>query len=315
MIENLPLSTTFGVEVRGLSLGAPLDPATREALMELWRQHGVLLFRGLGTSEAALIEVSKWFGELEIHPVNANLRGDHPEVLDISYHPPESEDDLSQPVYEVEGRAIASWLPWHSDLVYMPTINHGGILRAIEVPPEGGETGFIDQIAAWEALPDRLKQAIEDKYVVYQLNVNMEINRFLPVPARAVKTSSVAEKINKRIAAGDFPPVAHPMVFEQPGTGRKVLNVSPAFAFGIEGMGEDGDALLHEVIAHMVRPEFTYFHQWQKDDLVLFDNWRLAHEAAGVPPQHRRSMQRTTIKGDYAQGRLATTHEGTSLAA
>lgn len=305
MLETSRLSERFGVEVLGLEARSSLDPAVLAELQDIWVREGVLLFRGLGTSEQALIDVSRWFGELEIHPVNANLLTETPEVLDISYHPPKHESDLSQPVYEVEGRMLASWLPWHSDLVYMPTINRGGILRAIDVPPEMGETGFIDQIAAYEGLPDRLKQAIEGRYVVYQLCIDMEKNPFLPTPGRSVAISVVSDKIEKRIAAGEFPKVAHPMVFTQHETGRKVLNVSPAFSFGIEGMDAEGDALLRQVIAHMVRPEFAYFHKWRKDDLVLFDNWRLAHAAQGVAPQHSRSMQRTTIKGDYALGRLA----------
>ena len=38
--------------------------------------------------------------------------------------------------------------------------------------------------------------------------------------------------------------------------------------------------------------------------MVLFDNWRMMHCAAGVPVEARRHMQRTTITGDYGRGRL-----------
>jgi len=96
----------------------------------------------------------------------------------------------------------------------------------------------------------------------------------------------------------------HPMVYRQPGTGRPILHVSPWFADGIEGMeNAEGDALLAEVIGHVLRPELMYFHKWQEGDMVLWDNWRMLHCACGVPPSETRIMRRTTIVGDYGLGR------------
>jgi taurine dioxygenase len=95
------------------------------------------------------------------------------------------------------------------------------------------------------------------------------------------------------------------MVYIQEQTGRPVLNLSPWFAEGIEGMEtEEGDALLHEVVQHCISSDQAYFHQWQPDDMVLWDNWRMLHCATGIPPDGSRHMQRTTIAGDYALGRL-----------
>jgi taurine dioxygenase len=96
----------------------------------------------------------------------------------------------------------------------------------------------------------------------------------------------------------------HPLVYRQAETGKKVLHVSPWFADGIEGMeNAEGDALLAEVIAQVIRPELMYFHQWQEGDMVLWDNWRMLHCATGVPPDETRIMRRTTIVGDYGLGR------------
>ena len=62
--------------------------------------------------------------------------------------------------------------------------------------------------------------------------------------------------------------------------------------------------LLREVIAHATKPEHSYFHRWTVDDMVLWDNWRMMHQACGVPPEEERKMRRTTIAGDYALGRF-----------
>ena len=104
-----------------------------------------------------------------------------------------------------------------------------------------------------------------------------------------------------------YPRVVHPMVFTQAETGRKVLNVSPGFAEGIlELGGPDGDALLREVIAHCTDPATAWFHDWRDGDMVLWDNWRVLHEACGCNPEEERVVHRTTIKGDYGLGSSST---------
>ena len=37
--------------------------------------------------------------------------------------------------------------------------------------------------------------------------------------------------------------------------------------------------------------------------MILWDNWRVLHSATGIPEDETRVMYRTTISGDYAQGR------------
>jgi taurine dioxygenase len=94
-------------------------------------------------------------------------------------------------------------------------------------------------------------------------------------------------------------------VFTQPETGRKVLNLSPWFAQGIEGMENDeGDALLHQLVEHTLDPSTMCIHRWRPTDMVLCDNWRMLHSASGVAPDDVRHLQRTTITGDYALGRI-----------
>ena len=119
---------------------------------------------------------------------------------------------------------------------------------------------------------------------------------------RRLRIAASGTKIQQRKFS--YPRVIHPMVFTQAETGRKVLNVSPGFALGIyEDATAEGDALLREVIEVCTDPAFCYYHRWQTDDMVLWDNWRTLHCAKGVPADQTRVMERTTITGDYALGR------------
>ena len=88
-------------------------------------------------------------------------------------------------------------------------------------------------------------------------------------------------------------------------TGRKVLKLSPMHAQRILGMEPaESDALLHELADHLVDARFAYFHTWQADDAIVWDNWRTIHSATGVPHDVERLAQRTTLVGDYKLGRF-----------
>ncbi len=295
-VAPLALDLGFGAMVSGLTREQLHDAGIRKALFDLWIDKGVILFRG-DTSAEMHVELSRCFGELEPHPFPETTEADNPDLVKIKYYP---EDGT---YYDIGGELRGGWLPWHSDLIYTDHINRGGILRPVQLPQDLGLTGFIDQIAAWDRLPQHLRDRIEGLHVVYVVDMDFSRQRFAHGGGlRCMRMAKSGTAIARRMWT--YPRVVHPMVFTQAETGRKVLNVSPGFAEGIfELGGPDGDALLREVIAHCTDPAIAYFHQWRDDDMVLWDNWRVLHCASGVPPEQTRVMQRTTIKGDYALGR------------
>jgi taurine dioxygenase len=290
-----------GVLVQGLTREMLEDAQLGQHLREIWIDKGLIVFRGLSGTDAHL-ELSRIFGELTSHPSGVARNAVHRELSDIQYLPEDGN------VYEIDGQEVGAYLPWHSDLVYFDQINRGGILRSIEPAVEGGLTGFIDRIAAYERLPQRLKEVIENAFLIYWGDFRQEHARFSRVTRVIHEGASLKRIIAKR---NQFPRVAHPMVYVQAETGRKVLNVSPWFAQNIEGMdGPEGDALLQEVVSYCTDERYGYFHRWLPEDMVLWDNWRMLHSALGVPRHVRRIMQRTTILGDYALGRIVSEPRG-----
>ena len=299
-VQPISESLGFGAVVSDLRLEHLTSPAIPQQLRSLWLQHGLLVFRNVDPSDRMHVDLSRCFGDLEKHPLTEAYEHESDEITPIRYSPQEST------VYEVDGEARGGWLPWHSDLAYVDRINRGGILKPIELPPSGGETGFIDKIEAYERLPDSLKRRIEGLYVAYRLDLDATRQRFGRQPR--LKLLHLSPATSRAMEAGkEWPDALHPMVYEQPGTGRKMLNVSPYFAIGIHGLsGPDGDELLAEVIDHAIDDRSAYYHQWKTtNEMVLWDNWRMLHCAKGVQAHIARSMQRTTIAGDYALGRWA----------
>ena len=298
-VENLDPRLAFGARVSGLTREHLASAEVRKALVDLWVDKGVILFRDGESSPAMQVELSRVFGSPEAFPFKeSRSEGEFPELVNIKYYPGDGT------AYEVNGKVIGGWIPWHTDMIYFSKINRGGILRPSRMPEHGGgETGYADKISAYERLPDALKAKIEGLHVVYTADLNYAHARFAgDVKIKWVSGAKSWTKIMERIY--QYPRVVHPMVFTQPETGRKVLNVSPGFADGIFEMGGPaGDALLAEVNSYCVDDSQTYFHQWRPDDMVLWDNWRTLHCAAGVDPNDTRHMERTTIHGDYSLGR------------
>ncbi len=302
-IEALPGQPHFGALITGLTPHVLDDADVQDELRTLWIDCGIIVFRGVDGSEDAHVRLSSIFGELMFHPMFRNQPDHHPALIDLNHTGKEF-------VYEVDGRELGAWLPWHSDLIYTDEINRGGILRALELPERGGgNTGFIDRINAYQALPDALKARIEGLEVLYKPDFDASRQRFgRNEQVRLVSGDQVIRALN----AEDRPRTVHPLVYTQAETGKKVLNISPWFAVGIHGMENDeGDAILKAVIEHAIRPDLIYLHDWQLGDMVLWDNWRMLHSASGIDPTDRRRMQRTTIAGDYALGR--TEHAGAAI--
>ena len=302
--ETAPLDgqDRYGTIVTRLAPEAIGDPEVRTALLDLWTETGLIVFRGLEGGIDTQVRLSEIYGEPEVHPMmeGTDIKTEHRALAPIEFDPQKDGN-----IYVIGGRELGGYLPWHFDGAYVDRINHGGILRPDVLPGEGGETGFLDQIAAWELLPERLKREIDGKSVIYSYQPDFTRAKFGPRADRLVQMSELFR------TGADHPSVQvraiHPAVYKQPATGRKVLHISPWFADGIEGMeNAEGDALLAEVIGHVLDPELMYFHKWQSGDMVLWDNWRMLHCSCGVPPGETRIMRRTTIVGDYGLGRRET---------
>ena len=297
-IERLSEDLTFGCVVTGL---APEDldaPATREELRERWLQDGLVIFRGSKVTPEFQIALSDCFARTIVHPVREIRHPEHEKLIRLVSNPQGEDEDL----IEVDGVAGCGWLPWHKDIIFTDRINHGGILHATKITSRGGETGFIDQIAAWNRLPDDLKAEIEGLEVVYKFGPPEEDPWCCREQVRYLKIGPANRSMYER-AARDWPPVVHPLVFTQRETGRKALNLSPRFARSILGLDKERSDELLSFLANYLWDSPSYHHKWAEGEMVLWDNWRMLHRVTPAPFEEVRIVERTTLDGDYGLGR------------
>jgi taurine dioxygenase len=274
-----PFDGPLGAAVIGLDLSAPLSDADFRRIHRAHLDHHVLVFRDQRITPQQQVDFSRRFGRLQIHVLRNFQLASNPEVLLIS-----NIIENGQPI----GLGDAGHF-WHSDLSYKEVPSLGSMLHAQELPAEGGDTLFSNQHLAYETLPAALLNAVQGARAEHSyLAQYAELQRRNPF--RPNLTQAQIDEVK---------PVEHPVVRVHPETGRRALFVSEHFTTRIVGLPDDESrALLDELFAHSVKPEFVYRHQWQPHDMVFWDNRSLMHLAAGCPNDQRRMLYRTTIEGD-----------------
>ena len=98
------------------------------------------------------------------------------------------------------------------------------------------------------------------------------------------------------------PGARHPVFRVQPATGRKALYLGRRRNAYILGLPlDESEALLDELWAQASRPEFTWGHEWQLGDTLIWDNRCLVHRRDPFDASERRMMHRVQVRGERPQ--------------
>src|SRR4051812_20426218 len=120
-----PVTTTIGAEVGGIDLHRPLDDATVDAIRKALLDHLVLFFRDQHIDDDEHLAFALRFGTLSIPPLATKYQ-DSPAVTVLDQVAPKGEGADE----------------WHSDNTFMPNPPLGSILRCVQLPETGGDTGL-----------------------------------------------------------------------------------------------------------------------------------------------------------------------------
>ena len=270
-IEVSPLAGALGAEVRGVDVSGPLADEVRGEVLDALHQHLVVFFRDQCLTCAQHHAFAGNFGPQVEHPFTKGL-AEWPEIIEIIRSPGEA--------YNWDSK-------FHSDLMFLEEPPMGASLYAIEIPPYGGDTVFVNMYLAYETLSEGLKEVLRGLRGVNESGS----------PANYSTPGAMAGKQGEPMAA------SHPVVRTHPVTGRKSLFVSPGFTRRFEGMtAEESRPLIEFLCEHALRPEFTCRFRWSPGALAVWDNRVSLHRAVpdffGEVDRHRRVMHRVTIGGD-----------------
>jgi taurine dioxygenase len=270
-LEVHPIAGALGAELAGVDLGADPDDATIADIRRALLAHGVIFFRDQELDAEQHKRLARRFGEIFIHPNYAGTQAD-PEIVMIVREPGDT-------------RVVGE--EWHADTTMMPRPPMGAILYALEVPPYGGDTLFASQYLAYESLSDGMKRLIGGLRAVHS-------DRLVAGPQsnyNAGRTTKARDDADWRETI-----TLHPIVGTHPETGRKLLFVNHSYTVGIEGLTDDeARPLLHFLMDHGHRPEFTCRFRWTKGAVAFWDNRCVKHLAINDAGPYRRVMRRVQI--------------------
>jgi taurine dioxygenase len=274
----ISIGEMIAADIQDANLSQPLDDVSIVAITEAWNENLVLRFRNQHLSDADLIRFSSYFGELDPpgpNPYGVTFLPEFPEINVIS----NVKDDTGVPIGNLgDGEAV-----WHADMTYIDNPPEAGILYALEVPVGQGDTYFANMVAAYNDLPSDLRVAIEGKTLIHDAAHN---------------SAGMLRKGYEEITDVKLTPGArHPLAYEDQ-YGRVSLFLGRRPHAYIVGMEEsDSDSLLDALWAHATRPKYSWHNEWQKGDLVMWQNRMVMHRRDAFDPSTRRVMHRTQLKG------------------
>jgi taurine dioxygenase len=275
-IEIEPTGQGCGARVRGVDLGRPLDEGTVARLRAAWLEHHVLVFPDQPTDDDDLERFTRYFGPF----------GDDP-----FFGPIEGREHVAAILREADETTPLFAEAWHSDWSFQERPPQGTILRAVEIPPSGGDTLFADQHAAFETMPASLRARIEGRRAIHSAKLP-----YSPDGAYGDADQAAGRSMDIRPSEAAFAETLHPIVCRHPETGRPAVFSTLGYIVGVEGLpAAEAFALLKELHDWQTRDEFVYRHVWAPDMLVMWDNRSVLHAATGGYAGHARRLHRTTI--------------------
>lgn len=267
-----PMSDNAGATISGVQLAA-IDDAGLTALKHAVFEHGVAVLRSQSLSPEEHIAFAKRWGGIDIN----------------NYFPLEDEYPEIAIVRKKADQQTNIGGAWHTDHSYDQIPAMGSILVARVLPPSGGDTLFAHMGAAYDALPDDLKDAVADLRAYHTAD-----HVYAPDGIYA-QTDMGSELRGQEMKTG----ATHPVVIRHPQTGRKLLYVNPSFTIHFEGQTRaESLPLLHRLYNAAMDEANQCRIVWQPGTVAIWDNRATWHNALNDYPGYAREMHRITLSGE-----------------
>jgi alpha-ketoglutarate-dependent sulfate ester dioxygenase len=264
-----PLTPTIGAEVGGVDLSKPISDSTRDEIKAALLKYKVLFFREQTVNRRQHLDFAKRFGAIYTPPYEADrlVEVDGESGLHIISASPNQREQ-----YEAQRRPGIVYDGYHSDTNWRIVPSWGAILRAVDVPPVGGDTIWVDAAKAYRELPEDVKQRLEGLHAIVDFRASLQR------------------------AGHDYPLVAHPIVRTHRETGEKILWVDFGKHPLIVGVPEAENRELLAIILDKYRKSENQvrFH-WKPGSIAFWDNRAAVHRAVHDYGDYPRKLERVLI--------------------
>ncbi len=206
------LGEEIGAEISGVDVKCPSDYEWN-TIYQTWLDHNVIVVRDqeLGTED--FYNYSLRFGPVEAHPSKSTRHPDFPKITVLGVDKFDEDGHLDMAVYRRGAEEF------HTDGAYDQDPFKATQLYALAIPSRGGNTHFASMYAAYDALPQRLKDRLDGRKAAFVYGGRT---------ARHVTLLNEEDR-NK-------PPAMHPIFRIHPETGRKALYFDPGKILSYRGL-------------------------------------------------------------------------------
>jgi taurine dioxygenase len=275
-ISVTPLSPTLAADIDAGDLRELTDLRFAQ-IRRAWLEHHVLRFRDQDFANADIMAFGRRFGEFQPNIVERGRDSAYPQVSFIS-----NLVAKDRPL----GMLGDGELVWHTDQSSFEVVPSATILFAVEVPVGQGYTEFLNAHAAFDALPRDLARRLEGLSLKHD-------NTYDSAGERRPGHGDVVD-----VTAS--PGAIHPLVITHPETGGKALYLGRRpYAYIVGLPVAESEALLDDIWARTMRPEFVWRQEWRPGDVLVWDNRSVLHRRTPFDSKARRMLRRVCITGGH----------------
>ncbi len=276
-----PMTVHIGAEVGGVDLSRPLTEEQISVIREALNTWKVIFFRNQPLSHEQHIAFGRQFGELTSGHIVFGNDAEYPEIYPVTKHRTAS---ANRPA------AARVWTDWHTDVTAAINPPFGSILRAVVVPPYGGDTQWTNMVAAYRALSPKMQAFLATLRAVHQF--------------KRAGGGENAESYNRKVDDKSLM-TEHPIVTVHPETGEHALFANQQFVKEIAGLTmTESDMLLEYLWEHCIRAEFIVRFRWEEGSIAFWDNRSTQHLAVRdvYDTDFEREFYRVTLNGSVPVG-------------
>lgn len=267
-----PLSPAFGAEISGLPLSDFVPSGRFDELRALFEEHSALLFRTQDLSDASHLELARAFGPIEDRKKDERKKGEEYTIPKVTNE--QTDSSLKQDAHFHKLNLESNFL-WHADSTFMPEPALTNIITARVVSSEGGATELASTRAAWASMPEELRSKIRGRGIYHHYSTSR---------------AKISPELAKHPMFHKWPATHWNAVWENPVNGQEALYIA-SHAYAVDGYDDtEGLALLDELMEFCTQSRFTYTHNWQVGDVLIWDQRAVLHRGRPWPYDQARTL-------------------------
>ena len=272
----------IGAEITGVRVGPDIPGPVLDTIRSALHEHKVVFLHGQDhLDDDSQAGFARLFGDLTTaHPTVPGLQA--------------ARNVLPLDAQAGGGKANA----WHTDVTFVQRPPALSFLRAVTLPPYGGDTTWANTAAAYTALTPELRDLAERLWALHTNDHDYAETR-----GGGVNTMSERDrKHHDEVFVSTVYETEHPVVRVHPETGERALLLGQ-FVRNILGVSAADSRHLFDLFQrHVTRLENTVRWRWSPGDLAIWDNRATQHYAIDDYGDLPRRMHRVTVAGDVPVG-------------